>query len=294
MQLKTEAYRGVFADDTALNGIKFYCSEVGFRNQNVSIGSGVNHRGSFGKDSFCEGVATGFQLRSEAYQTVFADDTAANNLRLFCNDRRDGGIESDGLGFGDWTAPQECFSKQAICGIQTQVEMEHGNSDETGVNNVAVKCCDVPDPANVCVPEDHWDLLIECDNMEAVTPTTCTYERKIGITYSRTQSETDYELTEIYHDLGFSLKAAISPLSFNFDYNLSMSEITGHNWTVTNSEIWNEETKTTVSFDVPPKVSTQLLQTVGKCAIYSVGTQRVKRIDTEAGSLKQTITYITI
>jgi len=294
MQLKTEGYRGVWNDDTSLNGVKLHCAAVGFKESNFSIGSAVNQRGSFGNDYHCEGVASGFQLKSEKYQTVFADDTAANNLRLFCNNQRDKFVEGDGERFGDWTAPQECFSKQALCGIQTQVEMEHGNSDETGLNNLNMKCCDVADPAQICTPADNFELLIECDNMEATTPTTCTYQRKIGLAVTRTQQESYYELSELYLNLGFDLNGAIPVLNYNFEFNLAYSEITGHNWTVTNSEVWSEETTTTVSFDVPPKVSTQLLQTVGKCGIYAVSTQRVKRIDTEAGTLKQTITYIDI
>lgn len=130
--------------------------------------------------------------------------------------------------------------------------------------------------------------------MEAVTPTTCTYERKVGISHSTTQSESHYELGEIYSNIGFSLVHAIPGLNINFGFNLGTSHKTGHNWTMTNSEVWNVETKTTVSFDVPPKVSTQLLQTVGNCGIYNVATQRVKRIDTEAETNKTTITFITI
>jgi len=166
--------------------------------------------------------------------------------------------------------------------------------DETAVNNVNVKCCDVPDPGQECIPSDVWDLLIECDNIEAVTPTTCSYERKVGISHSNTESESHYQLTEIYQDIGFSLSAAPSVLSINFQYNLGMSETTGHNWTTTNTEIWSVETTTSVSFDVPPGVKTQLFQTVGKCGIYDVKATRVKRIDTEGETSRQITTYINI
>lgn len=127
MQLKTERYGGVFYDDTSLNGVKLYCAAVGYRHTNVTVKSGINVRGSFRNSFFCEGVATGFQLKSEAYQTVFADDTAGNNLRFYCNNQGNKLIEGDGEGFGDWTRAQHCYNKQALCGVQTQVEMEHGN-----------------------------------------------------------------------------------------------------------------------------------------------------------------------
>jgi len=159
---------------------------------------------------------------------------------------------------------------------------------------VNLKCCDVPDPGQDCEPNDEWDLLIECDNTQAVTPTTCSYERKVGISHSRTESETHYDVTEMYQSVGFGLDAAPSVLSLNFEYNLAWSEITGYNWTVSNTEVWSVETITKVQFDVPPKVSSQLLQTLGTCGIYNVRATRIKRIDTQAETLMQTVTYIDI
>jgi hypothetical protein len=168
------------------------------------------------------------------------------------------------------------------------------SGDETALNNLKVKCCDVPDPAEICIPTDDWGLLIECDNIEATSPTTCYYERKIGISHSTTESEGHYEQSEIYKEIGFSLNGAISALSLNFETKLGQSTVTGNDWTLTNTEVWNVETTTSVSFDVPPGIRTQLLQTVGNCGIYNVKATRVKRIDTEGKSLTQTVTYIDI
>jgi hypothetical protein len=129
MQLKTEAYAGVFSDDSALNGIKFYCDVIGSQKNEISIASGTDEWGSFGREYFCEGVSTAFQLRSEKSQSFLADDTAANNLRLYCNGHDADYLEGDGTEFGDWTQTQKCFTKQAICGIQTQVETNHGSGE---------------------------------------------------------------------------------------------------------------------------------------------------------------------
>jgi len=127
MQIKNLGYQGIFKDDTALNGIKFYCDTIGSNTNEVTIASGTDEWGSFGREFYCEGVATGFQLRSEKPQSFLADDSAANNLRLYCNQKKEEFLEGDGLDFGDWTATQHCFTKQAICGIQTQVETDHGS-----------------------------------------------------------------------------------------------------------------------------------------------------------------------
>lgn len=127
MQLKTESYQGGFKDDSSLNGIKFYCDVIGSKKSDVYIASGQDQWGSFGNNFFCDGIATGFQLKSESSQTVFADDTAANNLRLYCNGKDSEFVEGDGGRFGSFTAPQQCFKKQSICGLQTQVETNHGS-----------------------------------------------------------------------------------------------------------------------------------------------------------------------
>jgi len=292
MQLKTESYQGAFKDDSSLNGVKFFCGDIDTKKEDHAISSSIDDWGSFGNKYFCEGIATGFQLKSEKAQTIFADDTAANNLRLFCNALPTDFKEGDGERFGDWTTAQECFKKQGICGIQTQVETNHGSGDETALNNVRVKCCDIPDPAEICIPVDIWDLVIECDNMEAVSPTTCSYSRKVGISHSTTESEGQSHLSQVYQEVGFSLSAATSVLNANFKYTLGQSTTTGFDWISSTTEMWSVETTTTVSFDVPPKVKTQLLQTLGHCGIYTVRATRLKRVDTEAETLRQTVSYI--
>ena len=162
------------------------------------------------------------------------------------------------------------------------------------MDNIKVRCCDVPNPAEICIPKDTWDLIIECDNTEATTPTTCSYERKVGVSHSTTESEEHYEQSEIYKEIGFSLTGAISLLSFNFGTHLAESTVTGYNWSQSNTEMWSVETTTRVSFDVPPGVTTKLLQTIGNCGFYNAKTTRVKRIDTQAATSTQTITYINI
>ncbi|CAL8126766.1 unnamed protein product [Orchesella dallaii] len=269
MQLRTHEYQGLFGDDSALNGINFFCDQLGSRSDQIAIVSGQENHGSFGTKNFCDGVATGFQLRSEKSQSWIADDTAGNNLRLICNANSSNVIESDGLDFGDWTAAQECFRKQALCGYSSQIDHDLSSGDITGLNNIKMRCCDIPDPAEICVPEDNWDLLIECDNVEALTPTTCQYVRKVGISHSAAYSEGYSHLVSTYTQVGFTLDQALSALGINFGLNLGFNSSTGYDWTASTSDVWSVETTTSVTFDVPPGVRTQLFQTMGKCGIYT-------------------------
>ncbi len=124
MQLKVEPKQPAVHDDTGLNGIRFFCSELsGSESVKSTIQSTVGPWGSWRSEFFCNGVVVGFQLRSEPSQRD-RDDTAANNLRLFCSDETT--MEGEGTLWGDWTSEQRCRKRQAVCGLQTQVEMSQG------------------------------------------------------------------------------------------------------------------------------------------------------------------------
>lgn len=131
MQLRTHQYQGTWSDDSALNGIKFFCDDITSKTNKIVVMSGEETYGEYGQEFFCaSGVTTGFQLRSEKSQTIFADDTAANNMRLFCNSNSSDVLEGDGLDFGSWTEPQGCFRRQALCGYSSQVDhdLSSGNA----------------------------------------------------------------------------------------------------------------------------------------------------------------------
>lgn len=136
MRLKTEAAQGP-GDDTSLNGITFMCGFIGepqrvLHSHSRQIQSLVGKWGTNGVSYECpEGYAVGFQLRSEPSQKHH-DDTAANNLRIFCStsalNNNVSYLEGSGLSWGDWTEPQLCKYGKAMCGIRTQVEAEKGHS----------------------------------------------------------------------------------------------------------------------------------------------------------------------
>jgi len=124
MQLKVESRQPGLHDDTGLNGIRFFCSDLSASEPvKGTIQSTVGQWGTWRSEFFCNGVVTGFQLRSETSQAD-KDDTAANNLRVFCSDGTT--IEGEGTLWGSWTSEQKCRQRQAVCALQTQVEMAQG------------------------------------------------------------------------------------------------------------------------------------------------------------------------
>jgi len=284
MRLKVEAPQGMFSDDTAVNGVRFYCRNINTFNGTWSkvVESKSDVWGSWGNDIICHSgrIATGFQMRTQPSQSIL-DDSAANNLRLFCGNDRNFPLPGNGHDSGTWTEAQHCENKQALCGLATQVETNHGSGDETALNGIKMKCCDVPDPATVCVPTDTWDQVIECNNRESSTPLHCSYERKVGTSNTTSFSENHWDLVQKYTDMGFSLSSALSFLGANFRYNVGESSETGYNWTRSGTEVWSEEITTTVGFEVPGGGWSRLFQVFGECGLYGAKTNSYKKVDVD-------------
>jgi len=146
-QLKTEPYRGALVDDTALNAVRFYCGHP--LNPNATqVTSSVGSWGNWGNIYSCgaNGSIVGFQLRVEAFGIV-DDETATNNVRFICSNMEEPNnyIEGDGLNFGSWREAVRCPDRQALCGIQTQIQPDRGALlDDTAMNNLSAECCPVP------------------------------------------------------------------------------------------------------------------------------------------------------
>ncbi|XP_035263991.1 vitelline membrane outer layer protein 1 homolog [Anguilla anguilla] len=127
-------------DDTALNGIRLYCSKLGDRSFMYTVESHTGHYGDWSDPQWCpSGVLNSFQLRVEAHRGFFGDDTAANNIKFRCSSNPI--LEGPGLDWGEyghWS--QNCLGT-GICGIETKMEPYQGGLDDSSLNDVRFHCC---------------------------------------------------------------------------------------------------------------------------------------------------------
>ena len=124
-QLKVETRRPSRFDNTALNGITFFCGNPGTKESVLNATSSEGRFGSYRDAQYCPTYAVGFRLKSQSYQGAFTDDVAAVNLKLICADGTEiEGYDEDDNVYPDakYSEPLRCKEGKAICGLQTQVE----------------------------------------------------------------------------------------------------------------------------------------------------------------------------
>jgi len=168
MRLKTDHSEGS-QDKTALNAIELLCGPPD-QSMGVGIHSLEGDFGAWGNMFFCPEFSQvmGFELRSEADQGAGGDNTAANNLRLYCNSPRTQIINGDGESFGTWTGPQKCPPSTAVVGFRTQVEPKQ-NSTFTLIIHTSVEGLNSATFVNGCL---YYCLLFCSLQVEITQPST--------------------------------------------------------------------------------------------------------------------------
>ncbi|MFT7805368.1 vitelline membrane outer layer protein 1-like [Arapaima gigas] len=115
-------------DDTALNGIRLFCSRPGDRSYMYYTESHTGYFGEWTDPQWCpgSGVLKSFQLRVEPHLGLFGDDTSANNIRFRCSSNPT--LQGQGTEWGEYGYWSEECDTGGICGLETKMEARPGGT----------------------------------------------------------------------------------------------------------------------------------------------------------------------
>ncbi|NXA56288.1 VMO1 protein, partial [Nothocercus julius] len=142
VSFKVEPPQGAAGDDTALNGVRLFCSPPAAGGTSSAVESQSGRWGRWSEPHWCphRGHLVGFALRVQAPQhRLLSDEVAATNARFTCSDQHV--LQGPGTERGEWGSwSPPCPG--AVCGIQTRQEPPGGlRSDDTALNDLRLLCC---------------------------------------------------------------------------------------------------------------------------------------------------------
>lgn len=139
--VRVESNRGS-GDDTALNGIALWCTDAEGKKGNIAT-SHVGYWGTWGDFTPSCSIQGDFiraaSLKLEGKRGS-KDDTAANNIGVFCSNSPIHVAPTNGGKWGVWSTTQSCPQNQFVCGIKTRIEGKQ-DGDDTTLNGVKFQCC---------------------------------------------------------------------------------------------------------------------------------------------------------
>ncbi|KAH3859820.1 vitelline membrane outer layer protein 1 homolog [Dreissena polymorpha] len=158
--MKIEPYQGITGDDTTLNAIALVCSDI--ERQHFGEKAVTSGQGPFG--DWKGRVTCNQPIGSAAFLSAFdlevegpqgrLDDTAAGWVKFKCTQMDDGSVQDlvkdPGHNTGSWGGWSSfCPRGSAICGLQTRIEPNQGNGDDTALNDVIFYCCALDEGGSV-------------------------------------------------------------------------------------------------------------------------------------------------
>ncbi|CAL8084991.1 unnamed protein product [Orchesella dallaii] len=266
----------------------------------------------------CElGTTIGFQLSQQPEQGPTKDDLATDNVRVFCScgknlvltkryhEPRPEYIKVGGHR-GNWTDELICGRKQALCGFQTQMQpwkkkqqIDYDKGDMTGLNQMKVKCCDVPAPGD-CIPEETRHFLETCDNLESEYHRDCSFEAIVGIDYNQTKEV--MQSVSFYESIGHTVEDSLEIVHQSFKSNpvtcatFPKSTECAFQWGSNMnddlvSKFFRRGEIETGETAVKAGIKAHIYQVVASCGIFTVYTNQIikVRVNAEGQLLKKEI-----
>ncbi|ODM97067.1 Liver carboxylesterase [Orchesella cincta] len=149
-----------------------------------------------------------------------------------------------------------CNEGEAFTGISAVI-------DEGGVIKEAnYWCTEVTDPTSMCEPQELLGMVIQCDNSDSSNEMECSYSKTIGVSESKTMTETERKEMTFSMEFGFTIEAGISGFSASMSTTIGQSELVGYEWSQSDTTTWTEETTVTATIKVKPHTHSRLDQLI--------------------------------
>ena len=79
---------------------------------------------------------------SRLIQGVFGDDQVMNGFQMYCSSTNSWSQLPQGGALNQEDVQEiSCPDGQAVCGLKTNIDLTSGEGDDTGLNNVWLRCC---------------------------------------------------------------------------------------------------------------------------------------------------------
>jgi len=269
----------------------------------------------------CGFLIVGFKLNIDdnIRQPQYHDLLGAFSIKIICSGAGMAG-KTMAVGYSSTTFEhiegneQKCLKGQAVCGIRTQVQPFRGDGkyesnlskqqfilcitlslnkiylyileDDTMLQNIRMKCCEVKPTSETCKPKDGWVLLQVCDNINGLEVLKCEFIHTIGMAMTKasklTKSEMHAVMAEASVTLGVGGMAFGIGLKTEFTASVGGGLTSGYDWSKEDSQSFSKTVETTITVLVPQGTKTFIYQLVGTCGIYSVFASKLFRGDTKS------------
>ena len=151
--------------------------------------------------------------------------------------------------------------------------------DDTGLNNIQVECCKIPNPATSCIPSDEWVPIQSCSNQMDDEDIQCSYDLKVGLSTSKSSSQESYSQTQATASLETTLKVTGKVLSASFTASVGMSKTTGFNWGQSSSDTWSSESTQHLQIPVKAGKNVRIDQVKGVCGPYTASASKYRIVE---------------
>ena len=155
----------------------------------------------------------------------------------------------------------------------------NGGSCAKGVRQMKCRC----NMANVnCVPEDSYEVVMQCDATLAQADSECNYQKTIGTAFSESLS------TSMSVDYTVSAKLKVEFFEF-FSESVGVSASTGYDWTSVSSETVSEEDTISITATATAGYVARIEQAVGHCGASTAKTElfRVSHVNKQGDIVQQ-------